>query len=213
VQQPSPCCPSGATSSTARTPLATDTLVAGTLAREIAAAYPVRLLPPVAISCSQEHAAWPGTVSISAATLAAVVRDIAASVHRAGVDSLVLVNAHGGNYVLGHVVQETCPPRMALFPHELDWVDARVAAGCETSILTDMHAGELETSILLHAYPHLVRPPFRDELADDRRHLLSRGMRSTRSREWWAVRRWRRRRRDERCWRAWSALSPRTSDQ
>lgn len=157
-------------------PLATDTLVAGTLAREIAAAYPVRLLPPVTISCSQEHAAWPGTVSISAATLAAVVRDIATSVHRAGVESLVLVNAHGGNYVLGHVVQETCPPRMALFPHELDWVDARVAAGCETSILTDMHAGELETSILLHAYPHLVRPPFRDELADDRRHLLSRGM-------------------------------------
>ncbi|MGQ0574607.1 MAG: creatininase family protein [Pseudonocardia sp.] len=157
-------------------PLNTDTLVATALAREIAAAYPVRLLPPLTISCSQEHAAWAGTVSISAATLAAVVRDVAACVHRAGVELLVLVNAHGGNYVLGHVVQEVSPPRLALFPHELDWADARAAAGCETSVLADMHAGELETSILLHAHPHLVRPPLRDELADDRRHLLSRGM-------------------------------------
>lgn len=157
-------------------PLATDTLVATTLAREIAAAHPVRLLPPLTISCSQEHDAWPGTVSISAATLTAVVRDVAASLHRGGVHSLVLVNAHGGNYVLGHVVQEITSPRLALFPHELDWIEARGAAGCETTILSDMHAGELETSILLHAHPHLVRPPFRDELADDRRHLLSRGM-------------------------------------
>ena len=59
-------------------PLATDTLVACAVAREIAAAYPVHLLPPVTISCSHEHAAWPGTVSISSVTLHAVVRDIAA---------------------------------------------------------------------------------------------------------------------------------------
>ena len=161
-------------------PLTTDTLVASTLAVELAAAYSVRRLPPVTISCSHEHAAWPGTVSISATTLAAVVRDVAASVHRAGATSLVLVNGHGGNYVLGNVVQEASlgPLRMALFPGEPDWDDARAEAGLVTSGPSDMHAGELETSILLHAHPHLVRPGFAraDELADDRRHMLSRGL-------------------------------------
>ena len=161
-------------------PLTTDTVIAATLAHEIAAAYPVRRLPPITISCSHEHAAWPGTVSISATTLAAIVRDVAASLHGAGVTSLVLVNGHGGNYVLGNVVQEASlgPLRMALFPGELDWADARAAAGLTTSMLSDMHAGELETSILLHAHPHLVRPHFAraDHLADDRRHLLSRGL-------------------------------------
>ena len=65
-------------------PLATDTLVACAVAREIAAAYPVHLLPPVTISCSHEHAAWPGTVSISSVTLHAVVCDIAQSLRRSG---------------------------------------------------------------------------------------------------------------------------------
>ncbi|MFC3347969.1 creatininase family protein [Streptomyces echinoruber] len=161
-------------------PLATDTLVACAVAREIAAAYPVHLLPPVTISCSHEHAAWPGTVSISSVTLHAVVRDIADSLRRSGVDALVVVNGHGGNYVLGNVVQEASArgERMALFPAVEDWETALERAGVESSLLTDMHAGEIETSILLHAHPEVVRPGYEsaDFTADDRRHLLSLGM-------------------------------------
>ncbi|MFJ9630187.1 creatininase family protein [Streptomyces sp. NPDC101175] len=161
-------------------PLATDTLVACAVAREIAGAYPVHLLPPVTITCSQEHAAWPGTVSISSVTLHAVVRDIADSLRRSGVETLVVVNGHGGNYVLGNVVQESSArgERMALFPAAEDWETARERAGVLTSLLTDMHAGEIETSILLHAHPELIRPGYEtsDFVADDRRHLLTLGM-------------------------------------
>ncbi|MFI1567468.1 creatininase family protein [Streptomyces sp. NPDC020490] len=161
-------------------PLATDTLVACAVAREIAAAYPVHLLPPVTISCSHEHAGWPGTVSISSVTLHAVVRDIADSLRRSGVDALVVVNGHGGNYVLGNVVQESSArgERMALFPAVEDWETALLRAGVVTSPLTDMHAGEIETSILLHAHPEMVRPGYgsADFVADDRRHLLTLGM-------------------------------------
>ncbi len=41
-----------------------------------------------------------------------------------------------------------------------------------------MHAGEIETSILLHTHPELVRPGYEttDFLVDDRRHLLTLGM-------------------------------------
>jgi creatinine amidohydrolase len=161
-------------------PLATDTVVAATIARSISAAHPVLHLPPITISCSHEHAAWAGTVSISAATLYAMIKDIAASLQRSGIGKLVLVNGHGGNYVLSNVVQEAGPAgyRMALFPTEPDWERARAAAGIQTHADSDMHAGELETSLLLHAHPRLVRPDYaeHDHLADDRRHMLTLGL-------------------------------------
>lgn len=163
-------------------PLMTDTVIACAIAREVAAAYPVHRLPPVTISCSHEHAAWPGTVSISAATLCAVVRDIAESLRRSGINNLVLINGHGGNYVLRNVVQESAGSgtRMALFPGSADWGAARDRAGVQTSSYSDMHAGEVETSILLHVHPELIRPGYEtsDWLADDREHLLTLGMRA-----------------------------------
>ena len=55
---------------------------------------------------------------------------------------------------------------------------ARRSAGLVTSGHEDMHAGEIETSILLHAHPELVREGYHaaDWAADDRRHLLIAGM-------------------------------------
>ncbi|MFG1638817.1 creatininase family protein [Amycolatopsis sp. NPDC049252] len=162
----------------AHLPLVTDTVIAATLAKAVADVHPVLHLPPLPISCSHEHAAWPGTVSISARTLHAVVTDVADSLKASGVDRLVLVNGHGGNYVLSNVVQES-NGSMALFPAVTDWQAAHTAAGLRTSLDDDMHAGELETSILLHAHPHLVRSGY--ETADhvtDREHLLTLGLRA-----------------------------------
>jgi creatinine amidohydrolase len=137
-------------------------------------------LPPVTLSCSHEHSAWPGTTSISAATLFSVVNDVADSVTRSGLSALVLVNAHGGNYVLSNIVQEANAKgtRMALFPSAQDWKDARAAAQLESSMHEDMHAGEIETSILLHSHPELVKDGYQtaDWVADDRRYLLTEGL-------------------------------------
>jgi creatinine amidohydrolase len=44
---------------------------------------------------------------------------------------------------------------MALFPGQADWSNARAAADLVTDQHEDMHAGELETSILLHALPEV----------------------------------------------------------
>ncbi|WP_075924752.1 creatininase family protein [Nocardiopsis sp. CNR-923] len=155
-------------------PLITDTVIACVLARELARAHPVRLLPPLTISCSHEHTAWPGTVSISARTLHAMVADIAASL---GDTRLVLVNGHGGNHVLANVVQES-RGAMALFPQAHEWEAARGAAGMATDNDTDMHAGELETSVLLHTYPHLVRSGRADHVTGPRDHLPTLGLAS-----------------------------------
>lgn len=163
-------------------PLSTDTLIACTIAREISNAYDLMLLSPITISCSHEHADWPGTVSISARTLHQVVTDVADSLEANGVHRLLLVNGHGGNYVLSNIVQEASVrgPRMALFPTSADWRQARDAAGLVSDVGTDLHAGEIETSILLHAMPDVVCPGYEnaDHLADDRRHLLTLGMRA-----------------------------------
>lgn len=161
-------------------PITTDTLVANLIAQEISAMYGLFLLPPVTFGCSHEHAALGATVSIRATTLYNVVNDIADSLRRAGVSKLVVVNGHGGNYVLSNVVQEANErePRMALFPSRSDWDAARSAAGMESSGHDDMHAGELETSLLLHAEPSLVRSEFdaADHSAPDRPLLLTQGV-------------------------------------
>jgi len=69
---------------------------------------------------------------------------------------------------------------MALFPTSSDWRQARHVASLSTDNHVDMHAGELETSILLHALPDVVRPGYdaADHEANDRQHLLTLGMRA-----------------------------------
>lgn len=161
-------------------PLATDTLIACAIAHRIAAKHDVMLLPPVTVSCSHEHAPWPGSVSISHRTLAAVVDDIAASLLASRLDKLVLINGHGGNYVLSNIVQEANAHRsrsMALFPRSTDWQQARQAAGLATNCHEDMHAGELETSILLHVHPNAVRTGWQNgDHLTERPHMLISGM-------------------------------------
>ena len=83
-------------------PLATDTIVAMAIANRISLDYNVLSLPPVTLSCSHEHHAWPGTVSISHRTLAAIIQDVLESIRSQGIRGLAIVNAHGGNYVLSN---------------------------------------------------------------------------------------------------------------
>jgi creatinine amidohydrolase len=165
-------------------PLATDTIVASLIGRELAREYLLLLLPPITISCSHEHAGWRGTVSISARTLHQVITDIAESLAGSGIKRMAIVSGHGGNYVLGNVAQEASVggPRIALFPQGPEWHQARTDAGMETDGHEDMHAGELETSLLMAFRPDLVRPG--NESADwtaDRPHLLTLGMAGYRS--------------------------------
>lgn len=163
-------------------PLITDTVIACLIARRIAEDHDLFLLPPVTVSCSHEHAHMAGTVSISATTLYAVVNDIRASLRAAGIPSLLIVNGHGGNYVLSNVVQEanTDGPRVALFPSSEDRSQARRDAALESASAEDMHGGEFEVSLLLHGAPHLVRDGIgaTDHSAPHRPHLLTLGMRA-----------------------------------
>jgi creatinine amidohydrolase len=161
-------------------PLITDTLIACLIARRITDAHALFLLPPITISCSHEHADFVGTVSISARTLHATVEDIRESLRRSGISRLVLVNGHGGNYVLSNVTREANveSAHVTLFPARDDWETARREAGLTTTASEDMHAGELETSLLLYAHPDVICAGTEDHLAHTRTHLLITGMRA-----------------------------------
>lgn len=164
-------------------PMATDSLVAGMIAARLADDYGLLLLPTVPLGCSHEHELMPnmfGAVSISATTLTAVVMDVRESLTRSGITGLVIVNGHGGNYVLHNVVQQANVhgPRVVLFPGRADWQTARETAGMVGTTTSDMHGGELETSMLLHAHPGLVGEDYAaaDHDAPHRPLLLTVGM-------------------------------------
>ena len=162
-------------------PLVTDTLIAIAIADAISQHHKVFQLPAITFGCSHEHSGFPGTVSLSPATLAAVITDIRTSLAEQGISALILVNGHGGNYVLGNVVQQANADgamRVGLYPSRADWAEARRAAGISSSNHDDMHAGELETSILLAAHSSYVRDGWQshDHIAPDRRHLTTVGI-------------------------------------
>src|SRR5918993_1037089 len=161
-------------------PLITDTAIACIIASAVSEAYGLFQLPPLTISCSHEHADWPGTVSISASTLTAVIEDIRVSLDAQGISKLIIVSGHGGNYVLSNIAQQAniAGPCVLLFPTGSDWATARDAAGLDSSGHEDMHGGEAETSILLHYQHNLVGSTWEkaDHSADDRPDLLLLGM-------------------------------------
>lgn len=163
-------------------PLGTDTLIASAIASSISQHHNVFQLPPVTFGCSHEHAAFPGTVSISATTLAAIVADIIESLAQQNTAGLIIVNGHGGNAVLTNVVQQANQPKtpinVGLYPSREDWAEARTAARIHSSSHDDMHAGELETSILLATDPDYLREGWQtsDHTATDRRYLTTIGI-------------------------------------
>jgi creatinine amidohydrolase len=68
--------------------------------------------------------------------------------------------------------------RMALYPGRHDWATARRHAGLVSSGHDDMHAGEVETSLLLHLCPELVRDGYQEaDHVAERPDLLMLGMR------------------------------------
>jgi creatinine amidohydrolase len=116
-------------------------------------------LPPLAYGRSNEHSRFAGTVSLSQATLGAVVHDIAASVERAGFRRLVLFNSHGGNLpVLDYLARDVREATgLMVFPFSMFRIGLEYPPISEQEALWGTHAGEWETSMMLELAPELVR--------------------------------------------------------
>jgi creatinine amidohydrolase len=117
-------------------------------------------LPPLAVGTSREHARFPGTLSLEPSVLGAVIEDVGAGLARAGVKRLVLANAHGGNRAALDDAALALREEHGLLVVKASWFrfprPADVALP-EAEWRHGLHGGAVETAMMLHLRPALVR--------------------------------------------------------
>lgn len=123
---------------------------------------PLLLLPQQAIGLSTEHLSYPGTLSLAPETVLALWGEIGAAVARAGISKLLLLNSHGGNVAPMDIAARTLRQRHGLLVYRCSWFDLPLPAAVQNLFSAEehrfgIHAGAIETSVMLHLAPHLVR--------------------------------------------------------
>jgi creatinine amidohydrolase len=142
-------------------PLSTDTLQAYEVGKKASSKVHLFVAPPVHYGYCRSTSCHPGTISISTATLKAIMKDVIRSCHSHGLTNFIILTGHAGG-----------SQRMALQEagEELiaEYENIRIAVLTEFQIAStvgsgiietpnDQHAGEIETSRIMHSHPHLVK--------------------------------------------------------
>jgi creatinine amidohydrolase len=151
-------------------PYATDTIQCDYIAAEAArraweAGARVVVLPTVPFGVQTGQLDIPLCLNVNPSTQAALLGDIARCLDGQGIRKLVILNGHGGND-FRQMIREL-QPQVKLFLCAISWYKV-VDPKTYFNDLGD-HAGELETSVMLHIAPELVRPL--DEAGDGRQKL------------------------------------------
>jgi creatinine amidohydrolase len=120
---------------------------------------PIYALPPVCYGKSNEHIGFPGTLSVSAQTFLAVVRDLGASIAASGFKKAGPLQ-HAWRQ---HIAGRRAGPRSARGVRPAHLLALRLAGAAFEGVSKQertygFHAGEIETAFLLHATPELVHP-------------------------------------------------------
>jgi len=94
-------------------------------------------------------------INMNPSTQLAVLRDVVTVLNRQGIHKLVILNSHGGND-FRFIIRELGLQFPSMFLSTCNWFQA-----LDQKQYFDNkgdHAGEMETSVMLHLTPHLVRP-------------------------------------------------------
>ncbi|MBO6785067.1 MAG: creatininase family protein [Alphaproteobacteria bacterium] len=120
---------------------------------------PVTVLPAMPVGKSNEHLAFPGTLTLSAETLIRLWTEIGESVARAGVRKLVLFNSHGGQPQVMDIVARDLRVRLEMFVVTASSYSLAGPGGDfdEQEIRHGIHGGAIETSMMMHLRPDLVK--------------------------------------------------------
>jgi creatinine amidohydrolase len=142
-------------------PLGTDGLIAeGILARasKLITARAVSL-PTLWLGASAEHADHAGTITCEPEQMIAAILDLGDGLARAGITRVVLFNGHGGNVALGSIAALKLRTGFGLLAASAHWLDFGLPPGFSTPapLARDVHGGWVETSVLLHLAPQLVK--------------------------------------------------------
>lgn len=144
-------------------PLATDALIVEALVRHAVDTPRTRarvlVLPVLAVGHSLEHAQYAGTLTTAAETLLALWTDVARGVARTGARKLVILNTHGGQRSLVDLAAVRLRAELGLLVVRANYFAFGTPEGAFASdeLAYGLHGGEVETSLLLHLRPDLVR--------------------------------------------------------
>ena len=127
--------------------------------RRLPADLPATFLPLMPIGKSNEHQAFPGTLTLSAETLTRLWTEIGESVARAGVRRLVIANSHGGQPQIMDIVARDLRVRLGMLVVTFSYGALGRPPGLfpESELRHGIHGGSSETSMMLHLRPDLVR--------------------------------------------------------
>lgn len=130
------------------------------------APLPVLFLPTQGVGFSPEHTRFPGTLTLKADTLMRIWTELGECVAASGVKKLVLFNAHGGQVGALDLVARDLRARIGLLVYSLSWFNLPLIdeQGQDLAQLFSseehrfgIHAGEIETSLMLALRPDQVR--------------------------------------------------------
>lgn len=117
------------------------------------------VLPTQAIGVSVEHGRFPGSLTISPETAIAAWTEIGASVARAGIRRLLLLNSHGGQPQAAEIVCRRLRIAHRMFAATAMW--DRITALADLITADErrfgIHAGQMETAVMLALAPERVR--------------------------------------------------------
>lgn len=155
-------------------PLNTDVLISEGMAAHAlpllaARGYAATVLPPLAYAPAKYAEAFPGTITIGAATAQALLLDIARSLKAQGFACLALANSHfdpANVAMLREAAQEILALGLPVaFP---DFTRRKLAQTLTAEFQSGAcHAGQYETSLVMAARPDLVDDAARRGLADN----------------------------------------------
>ena len=128
---------------------------------QLVADLPVLVLPTQQVGKSNEHARFPGTLTLGAETLIRVWTEIGACVALAGIRKLLLFNAHGGQVSLMDIVARDLRAQHDLIVYSSNWYDLPLPQQVQALFSAaehrfGIHGGDMETSMMLAARPEWV---------------------------------------------------------
>jgi creatinine amidohydrolase len=136
----------------AHLPVDTDFLIAARAAPAVAARLGALSLPALPYSVCLEHRGFAGVVCMRPDTVRRIAWDIAESVGSWGVRYLAFVTFHGGNFILNPTAREWNMDGRSPRIFSIDFYAGLSEMG------ENLHACEVETSIVLHLAPERVHP-------------------------------------------------------
>jgi creatinine amidohydrolase len=146
----------------AHLPLGTDTIEVYEIAKKVAGLVDVFVAPPLFYGICRSTSKHPGTVGITGNTLRNLIRDIIKSLNANNLKNFIIISGHASSIHLA-ALQEAGESMLEEMPSDVnisivsayDLAQQAASNICETD--NDSHAGELETSLMLHLKPYLVK--------------------------------------------------------